>query len=348
MSETVRDRRKRQAGWAVLAAALSVAVAFVTLAIARNANNPAATVGPAAADFVSRGEATQKITITSADATFTLVRNPNGTWVMPERGNYPVAPAKLSSFARAMADLQLTAQLTADPRKHTRLQVGDPREGGNGVLVQAEDPQGARLIDLIVGAGAAGFAVRRPSDPQVWATNARPAEFPLLARPADWLDLVLLPSLSRDHPLARVTITPPGGGPAFLIERLAADSDGYTLAPPFTQRPLSSPSVLSRTAQALGTVTPIDIAQAPAIPGPPVGRVQAVSFDGLIFDVELFTVDGRQWVKLVARAERPEAQAQADAITQRVAPWAYALSPPDAALLAPTLELISPPPSPAP
>jgi hypothetical protein len=348
MIETIRDRRKRQAGWALLAAALSIAVAFITLAISRSANNPAATVGPAAADFVSRGEATQKITITSADGTFTIVRNPNGTWVMPERGNYPVSPAKLSSFARAMADLQLTAQLTADPRKHGRLQVVDPREGGNGVLVQAEDPQGARLIDLIVGAGAAGFAVRRPSDPQVWATNARPADFPLLARPADWLDLVLLPNLAQEHPLARVTITPPAGGPAFMIERPAADSDAYVLAPPFSQRAVASPSALPRTAQALGTITPIDIAQAPAIPGPPVGRVQAVSVDGLVFDGELFTVDGRRWLKLVARAERPEAQAQADAITQRVAPWAYALSPTDEALLAPSLDQLSPPPTPLP
>ncbi|MGE0828951.1 MAG: hypothetical protein AB7O04_06325, partial [Hyphomonadaceae bacterium] len=92
----------------------------------------------------------------------------------------------------------------------------------------------------------------------------------------------------------------------------------------------------------IALLQPIDVLLAPAVPQAAAARLRVTTRAGVMIDADLTPYEDKLWLKLVARAETPEAQALADPINARVSAWAYALSQADAAMLAPSLESLLP------
>jgi hypothetical protein len=336
MSNELAQRRKRTAfGYVLLAGAL-IAIAAVTLGIEFRASRPDAVSGlvlPGLSESIANG---QRIVITSTEVTYRVERAARGDssiWVMRDRGDYPVLAGRLNRLTEGLQTLRYTRRMTNDVSKHERLGVGDPREGGRGVLVQIEDARGALLVNLILGVEPSGLYVRRPDDAQAWAAEG---DLPPLRDIASWLDL--RPLELEAHTLARVEVMP-AEGRAYILGRDGAEEPWRIAAPALD--PLSQ-SVVRATAERITALTPRDVQPAPAIQGPVRARVRASTFDGVVIDAEILEADQRLWVKLVARAGAPEQDASALALNSRAAPWAYGLTELEARALAPPLSSLVP------
>jgi hypothetical protein len=331
MTTDLAERRKGRVLTLFLIAGALVAIAAVTTAIGARSSTPDAASGlvvPGLEQTISGG---QRITITSAEATYRIERAQRGeqsVWVMRDRGDYPVTPARLAQLTDGLRQLRFTRRMTSDASKHARLGVDDPRQGGRGVLVQIEDARGALLVNLILGVEPSGLYVRRPDGDQTWAARG---ELPPLRNVASWLELrpIDLPA----ERLARVEISP-AVGRAYILGRDSAEQPWRIVAPALAS--LAQSSVTS-AAERITQLEPVDVQPAPAIQGPARARVRATTFDGVTIDAEVIESEGRPWLKLVARAGAPEQEEAALAINNRVAAWAYALSPMDAATFTPPL-----------
>jgi hypothetical protein len=267
---------------------------------------------------------------------------------MRDRGDYPVLGGRLAQLTQGLEQLHFTRRMTTDPAKFDRLGVGDPRQGGRGVLVQIEDARGALLVNLIIGtspsAGQNVFYVRRPGENQTWAAEG---SLPPLRDVASWLNLRPL-----DLPVERLThveITP-AQGRAYILDR-GPDASWHLTSPP-----LATPmqSNVASAAEEITQLNPIDVQPAPAIQGAAIGHIRVATAEGVNIEGELIPSDNKTWLKLVARAQvagNAAQEAAALAINDRASAWAYALSEAQVNALLPPLSNIAPsaaPPRPPP
>lgn len=337
MSATeLTERRKGQLLRLWLIAGALVAVAAITMGIEYRSARPDLASGPVLPGLQETIRQGQRIVITSSEATYRIERVQRGeqaVWVMRDRGDYPVLATRLAQLTEGLQGLRYERRMTNDPSKHGRLGVGDPREGGRGILVQIEDGRGALLVNLILGIEPSGLYARRPDNPQTWAVDG---ELPPLRNMAAWLELQ--PIQFGPERLARVEITPPTGR-AYVLARESAGQPWRIVSPGLAALAQSS---VNAAAEHLTQVSPSDVQPAPAVQGPVIARVRALTADGVTIDAELIQSESRQWLKLVARAETPEQEQEALAINARVAAWAYQLSDAEAEALAPPLGAIIP------
>lgn len=336
MSTELAERRKRNALTLWLIAGALAAIAAVTIGIEYRASRPDLASGPVIPGLEDSIRSGQRIIITSAEANYRIERAQRGdesVWVMRDRDDYPVLASRLAQLTEGLEGLRYTRRMTNDPSKHERLGVGDPREGGRGILVQIEDARGAPFVNLILGVETSGLYVRRPDSDQTWAVEG---ELPPLRNVAAWLQLTPL-ELPAER-LARVEIMPREGR-GYILGRDSAEMPWRIVSPALSALAQSS---VTAAAERITQLSPVDVRTAPAIQGVPFARVRATTFDGVTLDAELIESDGRPWLKLVARAAGPEQEEAALAINNRAAPWAYALDPTDAEALAPPLGALIP------
>lgn len=341
MTTLKRERRRARAVTLAVIAAVMSAIAFVTVSIDVRASRPEQAQGPVIPNLQASLERARRIVVTTPDGAYRIEKTDEG-WSMRDRGDYPVNAARLDLLTKALSDLAFTRRMTSDPQRHARLGVGDPREGGRGVLVQIEDGQGAFLANIILGVETQGLYVRRPGENQVWAARG---ELPPLRDAAAWLDL--RPLAIEAAQLARVEIVPAEGRP-YILERESRETNDFAIVAPARLAPIA-PSVVTAAAEKLTSVSPVDVQPAPAIQGQPRARIRAHTFTGVLIDGELIESDGKTWLKLTAQPENPEAEQASLAINNASAGWAYALSPADVQALAPPLSALLPaPPAPPP
>ncbi len=350
MTTELAERRKGRALTLFLVAGVLAAVAAVTVAIEARSSRPDAVSGPVVPGLDETIGDAQRVIVTSREASYRIERVERGAenvWVMRDRGDFPVVPARLAQLTQGLEGLRYARRMTSDPSKHERLGVTDPRQGGRGVLVQVEDGRGALLVNLILGVEPTGLYVREPDDDQTWAARVEGAEgdegLPPLRNVASWLEL--RPLLVAAERLGRVEIVPAQGRP-YILARDDANQPWRIAIPALA--PLSESSVAG-AAERLTQLAPIDVQLAPAIQGTPQARIRAHTFDGVMIDGELIPSDGRIWLKLVARAHAPEQDPAALEINNRVAEWAFALTDVEAEAVAPPLTTLlphAPPPAP--
>ncbi|MET0181295.1 MAG: DUF4340 domain-containing protein [Caulobacterales bacterium] len=337
-SQRNEKRRARAVTLAAIAAVMS-AIAFVSVSIDARSSRPEQAQGQVLPNLQASLERARRIIVTSPEGAYRIERTDDG-WTMRDRGDYPVNAARVKQLTDGLSELVYTRRMTSDAQRHPRLGVGDPREGGRGVLVQIEDGQGALLANVILGVETQGLYVRKPGENQVWAARG---ELPPLRDAAMWLSL--RPLNLEASQFARVEIVPQEGRP-YILERESRETNDFAIVAPARLAP-STPAVVTAAAEKLATLTPIDVQPAPAIQGTPQARVRIHAYNGVMIDGELIPSDGKIWLKITAQPENPEAEQASLAINNASAGWAYALSENEAAALAPPLSSLLPaPPAP--
>lgn len=332
MTTDLAERRRGRLMTMFLAAAGLILVAAVTLGIESRSSRSDGVGGLVVPGLSETIDGAQRITVTSAEATYRIERTARG-WAMRDRDDYPVLQSRLDQLAQGLEQLRYVRRMTSDASKHERLGVTDPREGGRGVLLTIEDGRGALLVNLILGVETSGTYARAPDDAQTWSVRG---ELAPLRDVATWMDL--RPLELGPEQLARVEISP-AEGRGYVLSRDSAEA-AWGFASPTLGIP---PGVdLNATAEALTGLEPVDVRTAPAISGAVRARVRALTFEGVALVGELIESDGRLWLKLVAQAAGPEQEQAALAINNRSAGWAYALSDDGVAALAPPLASLLP------
>lgn len=336
MSMELAERRKKTTLTLFVIAAALIAIAAITVAIEQRSLSGDSASGPVAPGLEETIGRAQRIIVTSNEASYRIERTQRG-WAMRDRGDYPVLSSRLAQLTDGLKTLRYTRRMTSDASKHERLGVTDPREGGQGILIQIEDSRGALLVNLIIGAQPSGIYVRRPDEAQTFAAEG---DLPPLRDVASWLDL--RPIEIGAERLARVEIVP-ARGRAYVLARDSAEAPWRIAAPALATLAQSS---VTAAAEKITELSPVDVQPAPAVQGAPTARVRATTFDGLLLDAEIIPSDARPWLKLVARplaeAPTPEQEEAALELNNRVAAWAYALTEVEAEAFAPPLVSLVP------
>lgn len=270
-------------------------------------------------DFgASRVEAS-RIRFTLADESYTLERSSTG-WVMAETGGYPVRLDRIADLAGGLETLSYDARRTNDPYKHDRLGLGDPVEGGNGVLVEVFGTENELSHAVIVGRKNEDLYVREPGNTQSYrASGSLP---PFYNRRA-WLDLDIVdidPAAIRS-----VRITDARDRTLYLRRAEGRDARSFSPAPPNQDDRLISRLAASSTALAITRLTPQDVKPAEDLINGPIARHISETFDGLEINLQAYREPNGFWVTLRA-IEAGEGARRAEVINQKAEGWAFRIS----------------------
>jgi hypothetical protein len=334
MSEALAAERRRRAGWILAGAGGLALLSWIVTSLDLDRLKPPSAAGLVLPDFAKSAASASTITITTKQTTYHIARTERG-WALRDRGDFPVPRDRLAEFTSGLESLSYLRPMTRDPGKLDRLGLGDPAKGGEGVLVQVQNAQGALLANLLLGIEPTGLYMRAPDKAQAWAVKG---DLPPLKDPAAWLDLAPL-SIDRQR-IARVLVEP-ASGPSYALARDGADARDFEFEKPYDKYLVLTPAGVDAAGAAFAALRPVDVAGAPAIAGAARARVTMRTFDGLVIVGELFEQGGVHWLKLVARSESPAAAAEAQAINAKAAPWAYALSELDDQDIAPPLSALA-------
>lgn len=262
---------------------------------------------------------------------------PTKGWVLPGKGNYPVALDTLNQTLAAFAEMKTVEPKTDRPDLFHFVDL-DPPPQGDGVLVTLAADKGYRLASMIVGKAApmgdeVGLFVRRAGENQSFLVTS-PAT--IKADPAAWMDKSVV-NLDMGN-VASVEVKP-ATGPAYTASRTASAAP-FTIAPLPKGRELVFAGAADATAAALSDFGFDDIARSTDFNFNDGPRLVLHSFDGLEVTVNLVSRDGATWARIAAMAAPGNQKAAKEALTinAHTVGWAFKLPAYKATAFAPTLE----------
>ncbi len=262
----------------------------------------------------------------------------DGSWTVVEKGGYPADQERVRKLLLQLAELELVEPKTDRPELLARLDLDDPANG-KSTLVVAGDRSGALVGQIVIGrrrpsdieGGEEGVYVRKPDSDQAWLARGA---FVLGGGALSWLDRRII-----DVPAARVAavvLTAPDGN-AVVVARGSADQpfaiDGLAAdAKPKPDEALAAP------AGALEALDLDDVEPASEEPMPEDGATSAAftTFDGLVVGLRLSPPDKGNWLTIDVTGDG-KSEAQAKALSARLAPWRFAIPAARAKLLRTTL-----------
>jgi hypothetical protein len=259
-------------------------------------------------------------------------------WTVVEKGNYPADRDRVRKLLLQLAQLELIEPKTDKPELLARLDLDDPANG-KSTLVAVQDRTGALAGQLIIGrsrpteigGGDAGVYVRRPDSDQAWLARG---SFLLDGDMLSWLDRRII-----DIAPARVesVVLTAADGNAVILARASPDLPFAIDGPPADAQPKPD-AVLAAPAGALTALDLADVKPESEKPIPQNGVATAAftTFDGLVVGLRLSPPEAGDWMAIdVAGFGKGEAEAKA--LSARLAHWSFAIPAERAKLLRTTL-----------
>ncbi len=333
-------RRRTTLTLAAIAAGLWALIALSGLTAPASNGSHARSGEPVLKGFAEIRTQVQQISFTMADDSYTLVHTDTG-WVMRESGNYPVREDRLAALAEGLETLTFGRKRTNDPYKHDRIGLGDPAEGGTGVLIEVMGADGSLRAALIAGRKTDTIYVRAPGETQTYRAAG---DLPPFYNRRAWLDLKTIdidPSAIRS-----LRITDAQGRSLYLRRNPGSDPRSFRPAPPNQDDRLLSRLAVATTALAITRLSALDVKPASELTTARIARHISETFDGLEVDLSAHREPDGLWVTLRA-IEAGEGARRAQAINDRTEGWAFRLSDYDFQDFTPTVsslvERASPP-----
>lgn len=288
-------------------------------------------------DFAAtRAEAAQ-IRITLADDSYTLFASPGG-WRLEGTDGYPIRADRLNELAGGLEALVWDAPRTRDPGKMNAIGLGDPREGGNGALVEVIGPDGDVSAALLTGRKDEHIYVRRPDEMQAYRVTG---SLPPLYTAEAWLDLDII-DLNADA-VSAIRLTDATGASLYLQRTIGSSERAFSPAPPYEDYELVNRLVTSGPALALTRFQPIGVRPASELKTKPRGQHITQTHDGLEVEVHPYREASGFYVTLRA-IEAGEGAHRGQAINARAGGWAFEISEIDWMDFTPTISSIATPP----
>jgi hypothetical protein len=252
--------------------------------------------------------------------------NVAGRWVVVEKDNYPADPARLRGLLGGLADLTLVEPDAPDADLSVHFDL-DAAASGEPTLIALRGRAGNTVAEAVVATTPAAGAVDFGNAVYVRKSGAERAS---LARGSVELPGDLLGWLDRgivDLPRSRIASLKLTGadGATLAIRRDSPDAAFAVVGLPEGAR-LTTGSSLNELAGALAGLAFDDVKPLASIELPKSGlaRAEFVTFDGLAIDLRLFAREGADWVA-VAASGNGAAEAESDAINEKLARWVYAI-----------------------
>lgn len=266
----------------------------------------------------TRADATE-IRITLADQSYTLFATPEG-WRLQGTDGYPIRVDRLNELAGGLEALVWDAPRTRDPGKMNAIGLGDPREGGNGALVEVIGADGEVSAALLTGRKDEHIYVRRPGEMQAYRVMGT---LPPLYTAEAWLDLDII-DLHTDA-VSAVRFTDTSGASLFLQRTIGASDRAFRPAPPYETYELVNRLVTTGPALALTRFQPIGVRPASDLKSAPRGRHITQTHDGLEIEARPYREADGFFITLRA-IEAGEGAHRGAAINERTRGWAFQVS----------------------
>ncbi|MFG0286424.1 MAG: DUF4340 domain-containing protein [Phycisphaerales bacterium JB039] len=294
-----------------------------------------------------------RITLVQGEERLELSRD-QGEWVVASKGGYPARFEPVKELIIGVANLAPRERKTANPQLHQRLGLGAPGEDDEATGVTLLDDSGAEIASVVLGkstsgAGAGRF-VRVAGAEQTWLAAA---DVNVRLDPMTWMERELV-RLDRAR-VARVTIDHPGAAPLELVRDDAGQFAPVDL-PPDRQ---AKSSELSQVAGAASYIGMSDVRKADA--PPPDGAVVTMfeAEDGMTLAITTWSEGDDWWASFEvtspegagdapqpepddaaaadagaepaaeepAAGESPDPAAEAAALRDKLAGWAFKIEP---------------------
>lgn len=295
----VLERRIRALGWLGLATA--TAVVFAILAQWQRASLGDADFEPVRMFPALEGslDSVASIGIETKAGTFTIQRDEQGRWIVPEKGGYRADFNEVRRSVLGLAGLELVEQRTAREDWHERLGLAQPKTGGAGTRVTLKDAKGDIIADLIAGTPVEGASagsrqaiyVRRPDDAQTFVARGT---FEAVTDVTRWLDKTFL-DFARDR--IRTVSMKPFTGPSYTVTRATPQTADFSVVERLPAgRSLRSAGEPNGIGNALVGVTFTDVLPQGAIDFSKAARASFQTFDGLALNIVVAQREQDFWI----------------------------------------------------
>ncbi|MEL6664992.1 MAG: DUF4340 domain-containing protein [Pseudomonadota bacterium] len=336
-----QSRRKTALTLLAIAVGLWVSLGLMSLATSGPGASQSRMGSAVLSDFGATRVDASRIRFTLADESYTLERSSKG-WVMAETGGYPVRLDRIADLASGLETLSYDERRTDDPYKHDRLGLGDPTEGGNGVLVEVFGPENELSHAVIVGRKNEDLYVRDPGNTQSYRADG---SLPPFYNRRAWLDLDIVdidPAAIRS-----VRIIDSRNRTLYLRRAEGSDSRSFAPAPPNQNDRLISRLAASASALAITRLSPQDVKPAEDLINGPIARHISETFDGLEINLQAYREPNGFWVTLRA-IEAGEGARRAEVINEKAEGWAFRISDYDFQDFTPSVtSIVEPAPAPS-
>ena len=290
-----------------------------------------------------------RIEIVSRLSNVTVVRDAEGEqWRLNEKDMYPARAELVKQTVVGLSDLELVEERTALPDWHKHINLTDPADKGTGVRVSVYDAAGAVLASLIVGKlegsadidGTGTIYVRHTDEDQAYVARG---SFNLEQKPVVWLDTGVI-DLAPGR-VVEVDVRPQDGE-AYQVVRAdgeGADTPAYEIADlADTLRPVTEYAITGIGNGLVGLVfTDVD-PRAEVVFEAPVTSVYRTD-DGLEVTVRAEKLGRSYYAMLDARAAEGADDTvvqEAQALSERLSPYAFSLTTPRGADLTRTFDAL--------
>ena len=320
MSARLDARRKRIIQWLGLTAAAVWAILLLMSLFSAGSNETSPRAGtPVLTNFSAIRGDIASLRFTMADTQYTLQRS-DGEWVMQETGGYPVREDRIAALADGLETLSWGERRTSDPERLGQLGLGDPREGGNGVMIEIYSANGTKTAELITGRRDGTQYAREPSE--MTAFRVRGELPPLYTREA-WLDLDIVDV--DTSAISALRLTDARGETLYLTRPPGEGPRSFSPAPPNQNDQLRTRLAASTPALAISRLSPVDVKPADALSTAPVARHITETHDGLEIDLRAYREPDGFFVTLRA-IEAGEGARRAQTVNDRAEGWAFELT----------------------
>ena len=321
--------------WLVVTTATVVAAIAVTLSqpgttSVRLDNEPAF---PALRDDPN---SVTELAVSGGGQSFTLARVEGGAWTAPGKHGYPVDADKVRNLIVGLSDMRLVEAKTSREDRLARLELEDPTGAeAKSRLLTLKTAGGESLAEVVVGKGLSratgrvegGTYVRRPDEMQAWLASGRIEPGASLD---EWLDDDVMHL--ANNTIRSVSMEPLEGDAIRLMRATAEEAYALEGLP---EGRVTDPSQVSRLASGLAFLTFDDVKPRADLDLAVVSHHGVYTdFDGVQVKVEVVPIGEEAWVTFEASVVETDGQDEeaataarerAEAIAERVSPWAYKL-----------------------
>jgi hypothetical protein len=253
--------------------------------------------------------AVAKVLVATSEASFEVVRTPEGNWVVPSKANFPAKLDTVKKTVLGVKGLNLVEAKTRRKDAHEYLELGAPEEKGKAVSLTLQDASGKTLAAILTGkveTHAGGntpgtLFVRRPGEDQTWLASGN---LRIDRSVTDWIETDLF-KVDRER-IQRAEIAPEGAT-AYTLVREGEDKPDFTLttAIPAGKEPSSS-AALNGVGAAVVGMTFEDVQPQGTLDFGKGSRATFTTFDGLIVAMSIIKgAEDKYWATVQASANPP-------------------------------------------
>lgn len=258
-----------------------------------------------------------RIEITDGTAEI-VVQRQEDQWVMASKGGYPVKIDTVRSVIRSLGDMQRAEEKTSNPGLYSRIDVEEPKEGGNAKMIRLYDDAGGEIAAVILGRTEQGTDphqyVRKPGENTSWLVTGQAN---VNVNENSWLKTDVLDiGSSRPH---LVRISHADGETVEAVREKPSETDFELVTIP-EDREVKNEYATREFSRMLSGMRMNDVAKASELElGDPETEIAVTMFNGLRIDADVYTADGQDYVVFSASVDEEQIERENERLKEEAA-----------------------------